>query len=176
MKQKEWDAVRVECIQKKLINAALANSQSRARLLAAFTRKSGYSDASPISSRGLHMEDKIRIEVGLRIGVPLVIPHPCQHCRTFLWMRWPPMAWGAGRAKDVRRATAWLMQPSREPCQQLGCLHNWNLRVLALQLAIGLMGSHWSHGSEVVHWHRTSLVQTHSPPHTFVCLVLTPGQ
>ena len=81
MKQKEWDAVRVQCIQRKLISSTPVNSQSRARLLAAFTKESGYwLDAPPISSLGLRMEDEvIRIAVGLRIGVPLVVPHSCQH-------------------------------------------------------------------------------------------------
>jgi hypothetical protein len=70
---------------------------------------------------------------------------------------------GCRKSRDIRHAIAQLMPSSREPCQQLGCLHNWNLRALALPLALGLMGSHWSHGSGVVPWHRTSLVQAQFP-------------
>ena len=83
-------------IQKKLINSALANSWSRARLLAAFTKESGYwLDAPPISSLGLRIEDEgIRITVGLHIGVPrhptFISAYIVGHVH--LWMRWPPMA------------------------------------------------------------------------------------
>ena len=38
-------------------------------------------DSPPISAVGLRLDDEtIRIAVGLRLGTPLCVPHPCQHC------------------------------------------------------------------------------------------------
>jgi hypothetical protein len=79
--QKAWDAPRVAHWQKYLLSSA-SDNRSHARLLAASTRESGYwLDAPPISSLGLRMEDNVvRIAAGLRLGVPLVLPHDCAHC------------------------------------------------------------------------------------------------
>ena len=80
-KQRVWDVPRVDAALKKLVSTA-PDDRSRARLLAATIKESGlWLQAPLIASLGLRMDDNvIRIATGLRLGVPLVSPHDCQHC------------------------------------------------------------------------------------------------
>ena len=79
--QKSWDNHLVQASLNHLLHTC-DSDQSRARLLAATEKESGaWLDALPVSSLGLRLDDDtIRIAVGLRLGVPLVLPHPCSHC------------------------------------------------------------------------------------------------
>ena len=53
-------------------------------LLAAQKRESGvWLNALPLSAIGLWMDgDTVQVAMGLCLGVPLCLPHDCQHCRT----------------------------------------------------------------------------------------------
>ena len=66
-RQKSWDEPRLELCQQKLLNSAIDNHH-RARLLASFTKESGYwLEAPPITSLGLQMDNSvIHIAAGLR--------------------------------------------------------------------------------------------------------------
>ena len=74
----------VELCKQKLLDSTTDTHHTRARLLAAFTKESGYwLQALPISSLGLSMDDSvIHIAVGLRLGLAISSLHCCQHCGT----------------------------------------------------------------------------------------------
>ena len=79
--QKSWDKHLVKATLNHLLDAC-DSDQSRARLLAATEKESGaWLHALPVSSLGLRLDDDtIKIAVGLRLGVPLVLPHLYSHC------------------------------------------------------------------------------------------------
>ena len=61
--------------------SAVTEPRTRARLLAAATSESSsWLNSVPALSLGLHMDDVVRIAVGLRLGAPLCRPHACQLC------------------------------------------------------------------------------------------------
>ena len=75
-RQKSWDKPRVERCQQILLDS-VSDSHARARLLAAFTKESGYwLEALPSTSLGLHIDDfVIRIATGLRLRLSTCTPH-----------------------------------------------------------------------------------------------------
>ena len=80
-KQKAWDRPIIEGCFRSLLSSA-QDDRNRARLLAVTCKESGlWLQVPPISSLGPRMDDDvIRIATGLRLRVPLCIPHRCQHC------------------------------------------------------------------------------------------------
>ena len=81
--QKSWDAPVVNAIFERLLESA-PDERSQARLRVAHRRESGaWLNALPLSAIGLRLDgDTIRVAMGLRLGVPLCLPHVCQHCGT----------------------------------------------------------------------------------------------
>ena len=59
-----------------------SNQEDTARILASSSKESGaWLDAMPIESIGLRLSDnEVRIAVGLRLGLPICIPHDCSGC------------------------------------------------------------------------------------------------
>ena len=79
--QKSWDTPVVNAAFNRLLESA-PDERSQARLRAAQRKESGaWLNALPLSAIGLRMDgETIRIAMGLRLGVPLCLPHMCQHC------------------------------------------------------------------------------------------------
>ena len=79
-KQRCWDFPVIEATFNNLL--LRSEQKSRARLLACKQKESGaWLTAPPISAVGLRLDDEtIRVAVGLCLGTPLCVPHPCQHC------------------------------------------------------------------------------------------------
>ena len=76
--QKSWDTPKIE----HLFGTLLSDPDSRSRLLEARSSGSGARvSVPPVSSRGLRMSnDKVRIAIGLRLGVPVSVPHTSSVC------------------------------------------------------------------------------------------------
>ena len=83
--QRCWDQPSVQATLDGLLDAT-NNPKDQARLLVASTKESGaWLNAPPITSPGLHMDDKVvHTAVGLRLGVPLCHPHTCCRCDTLV--------------------------------------------------------------------------------------------
>ena len=79
--QKSWDTPIVNAAYDQLLEST-PDDMSRASLLAAHARESGaWFNALPVSALGLCMDDDtVRVAMGLRLGVPLCLPHVCHHC------------------------------------------------------------------------------------------------
>ena len=77
LRQRSWD----DCVSRAITENLLlqADTSDRARLLAAAAPGAGaWLQALPSQNLGLRLGDQeIRIAAGLRLGVPLVRPHPC---------------------------------------------------------------------------------------------------
>ena len=80
-RQKAWDVPVIQESYDSLLDIA-PDARSQARLLAMMTNESGaWLHALPIFAVGLRMgDDVIRIATGLCLGVPICLPHHCQHC------------------------------------------------------------------------------------------------
>lgn len=78
--QKAWDRPQIVATYDNLLERL--EQQNLARLLAVSSKESGaWLNAMPIPSVGLRMEDEdVRVALGLRLGLPLCIPHSCFHC------------------------------------------------------------------------------------------------
>ena len=79
-RQRAWDAPS-EALQRTLLESS-RDPPTRARLLAAATKKSGARlNTLPVTSLGLRLYNEVvRVAVGLRLGLPLCCPHQCTHC------------------------------------------------------------------------------------------------
>ena len=76
--QRAWDSWASKQNYEALLSQS--NQVHRARLLAAASPHTGaWLQAAPVPALGLHLDaDTIRVAVALRIGAPVVIPHPCR--------------------------------------------------------------------------------------------------
>ena len=79
--QKSWDLPIIQFHLDNLL-ARCVDLTSRSCILRASSRESGaWLNALPISSLGLRMSDDIvRTAIGLRVGAPICLPHPCSSC------------------------------------------------------------------------------------------------
>ena len=78
MQQRKWDDPICEKVALQLRQGV--DEITAARLLAVCSPNSGaWLNAIPSASLGLNLDDNaVKIAVGLRLGVPLVLPHQCQ--------------------------------------------------------------------------------------------------
>ena len=67
------------CCVKEILHFECVSPIDRARVLGSCAPHSGdWLNVMPVSSCGLFLSDEeVRIVVGLRIGLPLVLPHAC---------------------------------------------------------------------------------------------------
>ena len=79
--QKSWDLPIIQFHLDNLL-ARCVDQTSRSRILGASSRESGaWLNALPISFLGLRMsDDALRTAIGLRVGAPICLPHPCSSC------------------------------------------------------------------------------------------------
>ena len=75
-RQKSWDTPKIEHLFGTLLSSC-EDPDSKSRLLAARSSGSGARvSVPPVSSHGLRMSnDKVRIAMGLRLGIPVSLPH-----------------------------------------------------------------------------------------------------
>ena len=80
-KQRIWDYSKASEVADSLLNHC-SDPCSKARLLASRSLESGaWLNVFPITSLGLRLDDStIRTSIGLRLGLPLCIPHSCKRC------------------------------------------------------------------------------------------------
>ena len=155
--QRAWDIPHIKSTLNSLLE--VDHAPTKARLFSVSTPESGaWLYALPLSAMGLRMDDTtIRVAVGLRLGLPFVVP---THVTIVVqqWMTLPPMVYIVRRVMVGFIVTLPSMTFYTVLLQLLVFHPDWNLRDLLELRVEGQMELHWSLGKLVNVSAGTSLV------------------